>query len=185
MKRLVVFSDSHGNPALIRRAAEEHFDALDTAGIVHLGDGYSDIATVNTRNLPVWCVRGNCDESIFAFRDSSDMPARELTIEIEGWHILLMHGHALGVKNGWERAAAYAHGRGADILMFGHTHIMFEKYIPAGSDVAGVITQRPMYIFNPGTAGVGVRRSYGIVDITDGGVLMSHAVENITRRSRA
>lgn len=184
MKRLIVFSDSHGNTALISRAAREHFGAPETAGVVHLGDGYADMASIDTRGVPLWQVRGNCDENIFSYRDRAALPARELMIELDGWHILIMHGHAFGVKNGWERAAAYAYKRGADMLMFGHTHVMLEKYLPAGSDLAGWELDRPMYIFNPGTAGVSPRRSYGVVDLTPGGVLMSHAVEDPRYRGR-
>lgn len=184
MKRLIVFSDSHGNPELLRRAAGEHFGKPDTVGVIYLGDGYSDLAAIDTQGMTVWQVRGNCDEGIWGFGDRSDLPPRELMVELDGWHILLMHGHTHGVKSGWERAAAYAHARGADILMFGHTHEMLEKYIPAGSDIGGVVTDRPMYVFNPGTAGVGIRRSYCVVDITPGGVLMSHAAGDPARRAR-
>ena len=156
--KLIVFSDSHGRTAMMKRAAEAHFDDPDTAGIVHLGDGYEDLSLIDTRR---------------------DEVPRELLFSLGGYNILIMHGHRFDVKSGYERAAAYAADRGADILMFGHTHVMTEKYLPAGTPVGTQLDTplaRPLYIFNPGTAGMGFVQSYGIVDLRPDGVVMSHAV---------
>ena len=53
----------------------------------------------------------------------------------------------------------------ADIVLFGHTHERLEKYIP--TDDGG------FYLFNPGSIG-GFKPSYGIINIADSGILLSH-----------
>ena len=177
--KLIVFSDSHGRTAMMKRAAEAHFDDPDAAGIVHLGDGYEDLSLIDTRGLPVWRVRGNFEDHMYAFSSRRDEVPRELLFSLGGYNILIIHGHRFDVKSGYERAAAYAADRGADILMFGHTHVMTEKYLPAGTPVGTQLDTplaRPLYIFNPGTAGMGFVQSYGIVDLRPDGVVMSHAV---------
>lgn len=173
--RLIVFSDSHGRTAMLRRAAEAHFGDPQTAGVVHLGDGYEDLSFIDTKGLPVWRVRGNFEDYMYPLTSRRDEVPRELLFELGGYRILIMHGHGFNVKGGWERAAAYAAKNGADLLMFGHTHRMLEKYIPAGETVFDTQLKKPLYVFNPGTAGSGCVQSYGVVDLTPGGILMSHA----------
>lgn len=173
--RLIVFSDSHGRTAMLHRAAEAHFADPDTAGVVHLGDGIEDLSFIDTKELPVWRVRGNFEDHMYSFGLRRDAPPRELTFEIGGRRIIIMHGHRFDVKSGYERAAAYAASCDADLLMFGHTHIMLEKYLPAGEEVGGVTLEKPLYLFNPGTAGVGPCRSYGVVDLRPDGIVCSHA----------
>lgn len=173
--RLIVFSDSHGRTAMIKRAADAHFSDPATGGIVHLGDGYDDLSSVDTRGLSVMRVKGNYEDYMYPVTLRRDDVPRELLFELGGYRILIMHGHRFDVKNGWERAAAYAAEKEADLLMFGHTHVMLEKYLPAGECVRNTVLRKPLYIFNPGTAGAGFIHSYGVVDLTPGGILMSHA----------
>lgn len=173
--KLIVFSDSHGRTDLLRRAAEAHFADPDTAGVVHLGDGIEDLSFIDTGRLPLWRVRGNFEDCMYSFASRCDAPPRELIFELGGYRIMIMHGHRFGVKNGYERAAGYAAEQGADLLMFGHTHIMFESYIPAGETLNGVTLQKPLYLFNPGTAGTGLHRSYGVVELRPEGIVCSHA----------
>ena len=109
--KLIVFSDSHGRTAMMKRAAEAHFDDPDTAGIVHLGDGYEDLSLIDTRGLPVWRVRGNFEDHMYAFSSRRDEVPRELLFSLGGYNFLIMHGHRFDVKSGYERAAAYAAAR--------------------------------------------------------------------------
>lgn len=173
--KLIVFSDSHGRTEMLRRAAEVHFADPDTAGVVHLGDGIEDLSFIDTGSLPVWRVRGNFEDYMYSYGSRRDAPASELTFELGGYRIMIMHGHRFDVKRGYERAAAYAASKGADLLMFGHTHTMLEKYLPAGEVLGGAVTEKPLYLFNPGTAGAGFRRSYGVVDLRPEGIVCSHA----------
>ena len=88
--KLIVFSDSHGRTAMMKRAAEAHFDDPDTAGIVHLGDGYEDLSLIDTRGLPVWRVRGNFEDHMYAFSSRRDEVPRELLFSLGGYNILII-----------------------------------------------------------------------------------------------
>ena len=101
----------------MQRAAETHFSDPDTAGIVHLGDGLADLSRIDTNGLPIWRVRGNYEDYLHPVASESGGIPRELMFEVGGYKILIMHGHRFGVKEGWERAAAYAADMHADLLL--------------------------------------------------------------------
>ena len=128
-----------------------------------LGDGLSDMeAFIGEKNRAYLAVRGNCDSSaIFGggFVKSLD------SINILGHRIVFTHGHLYGVKYGLDGVKRLAADIGADIVLFGHTHEPLEKYIPA--------EKGGFYLFNPGSVG-GFKPSYGIINITDQGILLSH-----------
>ena len=66
------------------------------------------------------------------------------------------HGHRYGVKMGSAQLAETAGARGADVALFGHTHVReLERGI-------GTIAT----VFNPGSLRDG--GSYGVIEITDG-----------------
>lgn len=52
----------------------------------------------------------------------------EEEFEIENYHVLLTHGHMKGVSYGPERIMEYAANKGADIVMYGHTHVPSVEY---------------------------------------------------------
>ncbi len=85
-------------------------------------------------------------------------------ITLLGKKIFLTHGDLYGVKYGTERLGYAAEERGADIVLFGHTHIPHEEYISA---------QKPYYLFNPGSIS-SPSYSYGIITLTESTVLLSH-----------
>ena len=163
--KLLILSDTHGRSDRVIRVMKLHADA---DAILFLGDGISDMARSGVDIGKLFCVRGNCDTFSFA---SDIYSPEELSLCFEGYNILMMHGHLHGVKSGVERATNYASAKGADILLFGHTHTPFEKYIPADPKV-----ERPMYLFNPGSlgAGQGGEASYGLIQIKNGNILFSH-----------
>ena len=89
---------------------------------------------------------------------------------------MMTHGDLFGVKNGLSRIASAADYKGVDIVLFGHTHEMLAMYLPEGDESFGFKTQKPLYLFNPGSIG-GYERSFGCITIDNrGGVLMSHGV---------
>ena len=49
----------------------------------------------------------------------------EEIIEIEGYKILVTHGHYYYVNSGVDNLKAYAREQGVDIAMFGHTHVPY------------------------------------------------------------
>lgn len=138
-----------------------HADTSDYA--IHLGDGAYDFLEMAPlyKNLRFVAVAGNCDKAL-----STQAPA-SLVLDIDNVRIFLCHGHKHGVKFGTARLIKNAAAEGADIALFGHTHKAYEKYIP---DAKG---GRPIRLFNPGAAVTG---SFGLIEIKDGSILLSHGV---------
>ena len=166
--KLLVISDSHGRADRVRELAARSQDA---EAILFLGDGVRDLELIDpVPSRAVCAVRGNCDMFSLFSRENNEF-SEERFLTFENYHILMMHGHTKGVKGGLENALSYAYSRGADILLFGHTHIPLEKYFPVGSVVGGITLERPMYAFNPGSLG---ESSFGYIEIRGKDILFSH-----------
>ena len=165
--KIVVVSDIHGRGYYLDRVLALHHDA---EGVFFLGDGARDIdaeGIISTGKM--FCgVLGNCDP---IYVPVGYPFSEELLVSPTEYTVMLTHGHSYSVKAGYERAAAHAYMRGADILLFGHTHVPMEKYIPAGSDLSGTRTERPLWIMNPGSLRDG---NYALLQIKNGQVLISH-----------
>ena len=73
------------------------------------------------------------------------------------------HGHLYDAKSGLYRITSAAREAGADILLFGHTHMPLTLY------------EDGLYIMNPGSCH-GYYASYGIIDITDKGEIVTNTV---------
>lgn len=118
-----------------------------------MGDGLYDLNQAIAANgaapdYPIYRVRGNCDIG-------SDDPAEGLA-PFGGVLFFYTHGHLFGVKSGYERIAEYAADRGADVVLFGHTHY---KTLRHGTPFSPAL-------FNPGS--LRDTHSYGVITITDG-----------------
>ena len=166
---IVIFSDVHGRADRVRELVSRHRDATT---FVFLGDGLRDVdeSLFSARSAARRCVRGNCD----AFSSGT---AEEALLDLGGIRLLLMHGHRASVKSGLDRALAYASARGADALLFGHTHLPEERYFSEGEELLdGTRLSRPMWAFNPGSLGEprGGKPSYGLLQIRNGQMLFSH-----------
>ena len=144
MSEILIFSDSHGNPD---RVAE----VLNRNGARHvffLGDGLRDLAFAPFGSRCLYAVRGNCD-----WTGLDDTPDEDVEI-IDGVRIFYTHGHKYGVKSGLGAAIAAAASRGADVLLYGHTHRAFEQTLPAGTPLAnGTSLAKPLLILCPGALG--------------------------------
>ena len=85
-----------------------------------------------------------------------DLNGESLTVKkqitLAGQSFLLSHGHLWGVKRGYEAAIADARACGADILLFGHTHVPVCRQLEDG-----------LWLLNPGSS----RSSYGLITIDD------------------
>lgn len=129
--RLMVFSDSHGYSEKMLIAIEQSAPDM----IIHLGDGGRDLDKIKKQfpQIPLKAVRGNCDLS-------SDLPETEL-FSVRAIKIFITHGHTFGVKRVLAPLIDEAIALGADMVMFGHTHI------PLFSMAGG------LYVLNPGTSG--------------------------------
>lgn len=114
--RAAIMSDSHGDREAVKRA-------LDRMGpinaVFHLGDGGGETSLLHSKD-PLYAVRGNCDFT-------SDKPLDGMVV-LGGVRIYFCHGHGLRVKSGLEMLAEHAQQLGAQIALFGHTHLRCAKY---------------------------------------------------------
>ena len=115
MKRALIFSDSHGRLENLLDVLKQYPDVV---AVFFLGDVEGDADRLRRSTpYPVYMVRGNCDYS-------SDIP-QELEIEFAGKKIVMAHGHRYLNYGGMDALKKWALMQGADIVMFGHTHIPF------------------------------------------------------------
>nr|WP_207745892.1 metallophosphoesterase [Clostridium sp. D53t1_180928_C8] len=110
---IAVISDSHGNKTSISKIKKKISNA---EVLLFLGDGENDLKEI-TKDFTgeVYAVRGNCD--------FEGKYPEERIIEIRGKKIFMCHGHRYGVKYGYN--SIYYRGKevGADIVLFGHSHL--------------------------------------------------------------
>ena len=152
MKKVIVVSDTH-------RQNENYFKVLEMHKpdmVIHCGDVEgSEYALTEAADCPVHMVRGNND--FF-----SDLPGEE-EFMVEGYHIFTTHGHGYYVSMGETRLKQEARGRGADIVMYGHTHRPFYE------KEEGLITLNPGSLCYPRQPGR--KPSYMIMQIDSNGKL--------------
>ena len=147
--RILVVSDTHGSDSNLRRAILAQPKA---ELVIHLGDGEEEFLRAK-RSFPEKMflgVRGNCDWG-------SDLPATG-EYAVDGVKIFFTHGHLYGVKSGLYTAVCAARERGAQVLLFGHTHQPYTDY------------DQGLYLMNPGSLS-GWGAGYGTLDITPQGIV--------------
>ena len=143
--QILVFSDSHGHT----ESMEAKIRALTPDLILHLGDCDKDARRLSQTfpHIPLRMVRGNCD-----------LGSKTSVLEnfvIAETRIVMTHGHRYNVKSGYKTLYNMGHCAGADILLFGHTHIPHYEQVGA------------MHVLNPGSA----NESCGLIRITDGEII--------------
>jgi len=159
LSKILVFSDSHGVNIFLRKALNLHLDESDI--IIHLGDGIREFHHMcgDINDKKIYTVKGNCD----------DIPAPMTEIfECRGYRIMLCHGSSYGVKDGFEMLIVNAKRNDIDIVLFGHTHLALNQYIPA----AELGRERSLYLINPGsiTSPRDGKPSYAIIELSESGV---------------
>ena len=132
--KILVFSDSHGVKEPMLAAIEEQKPDM----VLHLGDYVRDAEAIEQ-------VPGNCDLGRFE--------ERERVVFFGDCRVLLCHGHTLGVKSSLLRASYEARERGAQALLYGHTHIPHIDYHDG------------LWLVNPGSIGDHRRPSYGVLTV--------------------
>ena len=169
----LIFSDSHGRTEGMELALKRQIKHPD--GIFFLGDGVRDAERLDIGNALLYDVTGNCDWfSCFCGEGNAPM---ERSFEMEGHRILMTHGHLFGVKGGVGGLLGHAVEVGADIVLFGHTHLPHLEVLPAGTMVGNMALERPLYLFNPGSVGQnadGLGLSFGTLTLRGELVLFSH-----------
>lgn len=164
----LVLSDSHGKMIKVIQVYKKQIKKPDA--VIFLGDGLRDIAYCNF-SVPMLCVKGNCD----VFSSMTGVSAEdEIVMTLGGKKIMMTHGDRYSVKSSYTHLCMAADRCGADIVLFGHTHVPMEKYLPEGECEFGINLKKPLYMMNPGSIGDS-DASFGVVEITDKGqVLISH-----------
>ncbi len=144
-ERIVVISDSHGNPDKIEAVLTKE-DRCKT--IVFCGDGLRDLAFIDLpKDAVLLKVDGNND-----FYETVGCE-QEILQEVHGRILFIAHGHRHGVKSSTNYIAETARARGANIILFGHTHIP-------------CFIEGDPILFNPGAL---MDNRYGIIEISDTG----------------
>ena len=138
----------------------------DTEVVFFLGDGVSDLEMLAEQNSAIafFAVRGNCDHTSL-FRGA---PLKKTdSITLKNHKIVFTHGDLYMVKHSDEGLKALARAEHADLLLFGHTHTPFEKYVNLGL--------QNTYFFNPGSIGgaYGNATSYGVITMDEKNILLS------------
>ncbi len=145
MYRIIVVSDTHRHLEYVLQFLEniKEFDM-----IIHLGDNIFDADTLKKLypQKPIIAVKGNTDISSCE---------SEVFCNIEGVDFLITHGHIYGVKTGMERLYFRACELGAEVVLYGHTHIpVCEK-------------ENDILMLNPGGHN-SLNRGVGIIEIEEG-----------------
>lgn len=144
--RIGLISDTHG---LLRPGVFSAFEGVER--ILHAGDiGGHDLLLELGAIAPVDAVVGNTDGW-----DMRGVLAEELTQNLEGRTVTLLHGHVLGSPTPPELRRLCPR---ADIIVYGHTHVPL-------IDRAGALT------INPGAAGPArfkLKPSVAILTLGDG-----------------
>lgn len=141
--KILVFSDSHGTT----RHMQDAVDLVRPDRVLHLGDVMRDARDLERNNpgLAMDYVCGNCD--------GWGAEPEEKLLDIHGHRVLMTHGHLYHVKSSVELAVRSAQDKGADVLLFGHTHEPL------------VDRRGPLWIMNPGSIrGLG-RTTYGVITL--------------------
>ena len=143
--RFLIFSDTHGT----RTPMKELYERYPNDGIIHLGDYISDARWMleRTNGHPVYQVVGNCD--------CGERGPEQQLLELGGVKVLMTHGHRYRVKGGYLEAFYAAKAAGAQVLLFGHTHIPFMER------KEGILMLNPGSLRAPG-------REYAILEIENG-----------------
>jgi putative phosphoesterase len=145
-------SDSHGNTQALVDAVFDENPQL----ILHLGDYERDCDKVRAvyPQIDLRAVRGNGD-----FRGRE--PDYDEFVAADK-RIFMTHGHLYGVKWGLDSVLNAGFLRGADILLFGHTHTPYYE------------VKEQMHIVNPGSIAFGAQ-TYAVLEI-EHGVIRCHIV---------
>ena len=150
MTRLLILSDSHNSRDAIERILNAEAATIDA--LIFLGDGLRDLELALTRypRLRAYSVAGNCDYGALEPLDG--------LVAFDQCVIFYTHGHMYGVKYDLDTLTDAASARGAEVALFGHTHI------PLAEQRGNV------FLFNPGSCGRCYTgpNTYGILTL-DGG----------------
>lgn len=111
MSKVLVVSDSHGLTRELEVLRERHLNEVDL--MIHCGD--SELMVDDKEISGYLTVMGNCDFGGYPL---------ETTTEIAGRRFFITHGHRYSVKSSLMNLKYKAAEVGADIVCFGHSHVL-------------------------------------------------------------
>jgi putative phosphoesterase len=164
--KILVLSDSHGDTGAMVKVWRKIGRDIDA--VLHLGDFASDLSILNLEGRQWYAVLGNSDgmgqgwaggRTSAAGQPSAGGQPLARTLCLGGKTFFITHGHLYGVKNGVKTLLGAAAQAGADVCLFGHTHL------------PEIFYQGPLLCMNPGSIGrprPGSAPSYGVVDLAEG-----------------
>jgi len=147
MYRILIFSDTHG----YTKSCVSMLHKIPQVDLVlHAGDIASDCRFLETACQNFECVAGN--------NDWNCSYPKEKVLSVADKTLFLTHGHLYGVKNSYSKLTSHAKSIGADIVVFGHTHMPHCGY------------SEGILLLNPGSsAGVyGPQATCGMIEIENG-----------------
>lgn len=153
MIRVLLTSDTHGNPRSLI-AAKDEIGKVDA--IFHTGDFGPDAGDLGLAfAAPVYAVRGNCDDRYLL----KDMPDERI-VTIGGLRFLLTHGHR---ERSNYTLLLKAEEKNCKAVFFGHTHCQF------------MTSENGILLVNPGSPSLprDGAPGYGILEIDNGDYTVS------------
>lgn len=114
--RYLIVSDSHGDRDILCRLVEHYRGSVDA--MFHCGDSELRADDGIFDDMAVVC--GNCDYD-------PELPG-QVVRQVGPDHMLLVHGHMLGVNFGLDRLDYKMQEEGCGIAFFGHTHQLGASY---------------------------------------------------------
>lgn len=152
MSKVLVISDSHGLTRELEVIRQRHINDVDV--MIHCGD--SQLMPDDRAMTGYVTVMGNCDFG-------GGFPL-DTVVEVSGYKFFITHGHRYSVKTSLMNLKYKAEEMGANIVCFGHSHVL-------GAEVIG-----GTLFLNPGSIRLPrerLEKTYVILDLNDEMVKMS------------
>lgn len=152
MSKVLVISDSHGLTRELEVIRQRHINDVDV--MIHCGD--SQLMPDDRAMTGYVTVLGNCDFG-------GGFPL-DTVVEVSGYKFFITHGHRYSVKTSLMNLKYKAEEMGANIVCFGHSHVL-------GAEVIG-----GTLFLNPGSIRLPrerLEKTYVILDLKDEMVKMS------------
>lgn len=127
MTKILIVSDSHGQTTELEQIKALHENEVEC--MIHCGD--SELQATDKAISGFLTVRGNCDYD-------AGYP-HDIIHEISGYRIFITHGHKYSVKSSLMNLTYKAIEQNANIVCFGHSHILGAEQVQG------------MLLINPGS----------------------------------
>lgn len=154
--KVLVLSDSHST----LRHMYQMVQNVRPQAIIHLGDHYDDAQALAEKfpDTPLLQVPGNCDRfRVFGVPET-------ICPRLFGVKLYMTHGHVQGVKHTLHRLLSEARAAGAQVALYGHTHV---------ADIHR--EEDGLWVVNPGTCG-SASGGGAVLELCDGAVVACRPV---------